>query len=53
MGSVCCLKRFTSGSRNTEGRLKVADDARPVAEVAETTSEDLYAAGFDALVIRR
>jgi hypothetical protein len=33
-----------------QGRSKVADDARPVAEVAETTLKDSYAAGFGARV---
>jgi hypothetical protein len=31
-------------------RLKVADDARPGAEVTVTTVKRLHAAGFDALV---
>jgi hypothetical protein len=29
VGSVCRIKRFTTGSRNSQGRSKVADDARP------------------------
>jgi hypothetical protein len=29
-----------------QGRSKVADDARPVAEVAETTVKNFYASGF-------
>jgi HD superfamily phosphohydrolase YqeK len=32
-----------------QGRLKVADNARQVAEVAETRVKKLYAAGFHAL----
>jgi hypothetical protein len=35
----------------SQGLLKVADDARPGAEVAEkTVSKDSYTTGFDALV---
>jgi hypothetical protein len=30
----------------SQGSLKVADDARPVAEVAEATVKNVYAAGF-------
>jgi hypothetical protein len=37
VGSVYGVKWFTSGSRNSQGRSKVADDARPGAEVVETT----------------
>jgi hypothetical protein len=37
----------------SQGRSKVADDARPGAEVAEATVNDFYAAGFEALVKRR
>jgi hypothetical protein len=29
VGSVCSVKRFTAGSRNSQGRSKVSDDARP------------------------
>jgi hypothetical protein len=29
VGSVCCIKRFTTGSRNSQGCLKVADHAQP------------------------
>jgi hypothetical protein len=36
----------------SKGRSKTADDARPSAEVAETTVKNFYAAGFDALVKR-
>jgi hypothetical protein len=36
----------------SERRSKVAEDARPGAEVAETTFKNFYAAGFDALVKR-
>jgi hypothetical protein len=36
----------------SQGRSKVADDARPGADVAETTVKDFYAAGFGALVKR-
>jgi hypothetical protein len=36
----------------SQGCLKVADDARLGAEVAETTVKSFFAAGFDALVIR-
>jgi hypothetical protein len=35
-----------------QGRSKVADDARPGPEVAETTVKNFYAAGFAALVVR-
>jgi hypothetical protein len=34
---VCHVKRFITWSRNSQERLKVADDARPGMEVAETT----------------
>jgi hypothetical protein len=37
----------------SQGCSKVADDVRPIAEVAETKVKDLYAAGFDTLVKRR
>jgi hypothetical protein len=46
MGSVYRVKRFTTGSRKSRGRSKVADDARPSAEVAETTVEGLLCCGF-------
>jgi hypothetical protein len=36
----------------SQGRWKVADDARPGAEVAETRVKNFYAAGFDVLVKR-
>jgi hypothetical protein len=36
----------------SQGRFKVAVDARAGAEVAETTVKNFYAAGFDALVKR-
>jgi hypothetical protein len=35
VGSVCRVKGFTTGSRNSQGRSKVADDALSGAEVAE------------------
>jgi hypothetical protein len=35
-----------------QGRSKDADDARPGAEVAETTDKRLLAVGFEALVNR-
>jgi hypothetical protein len=36
----------------SQGRSKIADDARPGEEVAETTVNSLYVAGFEALVKR-
>jgi hypothetical protein len=36
----------------SQGRSKVASDAHPSAEVAETTVKNFRAAGFDALVKR-
>jgi hypothetical protein len=36
----------------SQGRSKVADDARRGVEVAETTIKNLHAAGFDAMVKR-
>jgi hypothetical protein len=35
-----------------QGRSKVADGARPGAEVAETAVKDFCATGFDALVVQ-
>jgi hypothetical protein len=40
MRSVCYVKRFS------QGRSKVADDAQPGAEVAETTVKRLLCRGF-------
>jgi hypothetical protein len=34
----------------SQGRSKFADDARPGAEVAETTAKIFYAAGFDVML---
>jgi hypothetical protein len=51
-----CLPRKTVHNwveKFSQGRSKVADDARPGAEMAETTVKDFYAAGFDALVKQR
>jgi hypothetical protein len=36
----------------SQGRLKIADDGRRGAEVAETTVKHFYASGFGALVKR-
>jgi hypothetical protein len=36
----------------SQGRSKVADDARPSAEMAETTAKYFYVAGFEAVVKR-
>jgi hypothetical protein len=50
-----CLSRKALHSwveKFSQGRSKVADDARPGAEVAETTVERLLCCGFDALVKR-
>jgi hypothetical protein len=53
VGSVCRLKRFTTGSRNSLKNVReVADDAQPGLEVAKTTVKNFYAVGFDALVKR-
>jgi hypothetical protein len=42
VGSVCHIKQFTTGSRNSlEGVSKVTNDVRPGAEVAETTVKRL------------
>jgi hypothetical protein len=46
VGSVPRVKRFTTGSRNSQGRSKVADDVRPGAEVAETTVKRQLFCGF-------
>jgi hypothetical protein len=46
-GSVCPVKRITTGSRNyLKDVSKVADDARPGAEVAETTVKRLLCCRF-------
>jgi hypothetical protein len=49
---VCGLKRFTTGSRNSLGHSKVADDALQGAGVTDTTVKRPYAAGFDSPVKR-
>jgi hypothetical protein len=50
-GTVCRVKRFTTSREIlSQGCSKVADDARPGAEVAETTAEVYCAAGFNALI---
>jgi hypothetical protein len=42
VGSVCRIKRFTTGSRKfSQGSSKLADDARPGAKVAKTTVKRL------------
>jgi hypothetical protein len=46
VGSVCRVKRFNWVEKFSQGRLEVADDARPVAEVAETTVKRLLCCGF-------
>jgi hypothetical protein len=52
-GSVCRVKRFTTGSRNSLKDIwKSKTTAPPGAEVGETTVRDYYAVGFDALVKR-
>jgi hypothetical protein len=44
--SVCRVKQFTTGSRKSQGRSKVADDARLTAEVTETTVKRLLCCRF-------
>jgi hypothetical protein len=46
VGSVCRVKRFTTGSRNSQRHSKVADDARPGSEMAETAVKRLLCYGF-------
>jgi hypothetical protein len=51
VGSVCCvIAVHNCAEKFSQGRSKFADDDRPIAEVAETTVKNFYAAGFDALV---
>jgi hypothetical protein len=46
VGSVCHITCFKTGLRNFQGHSKVADDARPDAEMAETTVKRLLCCGF-------
>jgi hypothetical protein len=48
MGSVCRVKRFTTGSRNS-----LEDDRKPQMMWLRQKSKDFYAVGFDAPVKRR
>jgi hypothetical protein len=51
VGSVCCVKRFTAGSRNSlKDVLKSQTMADQVRKWLRQQSKDFYAAGFDALV---
>jgi hypothetical protein len=55
-GGKCLLRKAFRNlvDKFSQGRSKVADDARPGPEVADNeTTEDFHAAGFDALVKRR
>jgi hypothetical protein len=53
VGSVCRVKRFTTGSRNPLKNVrKVVADELEVRKWLRQPSKDLYAAGFDALVKR-
>jgi hypothetical protein len=52
VGSVCRVKRFTAGSRNSQGRWKVRDDETEVRKWLGQQSENFCAAGFEALVKR-
>jgi hypothetical protein len=52
VGSVCHLKRFTTGSRNTLKEVRKLQICLPGGEVAETTVKKFRAAGFGALVKR-
>jgi hypothetical protein len=53
-GQKClsCKPVHNWAKKFSQGRSKVADDARPSAQVAETTLKNFYAVGFDALVKR-
>jgi hypothetical protein len=53
-GGKClsCKAVQNMAEKFSQGRSKVADDARPGAEVAETRVERLLDGGFDALVKR-
>jgi hypothetical protein len=53
VGSVCRVKRFTTGPRNSQGRLKAADDVTKVRNWLRQQPKDFCAAGFDALEKRR
>jgi hypothetical protein len=35
VGSICSIKQFRTGSKFSQGSLKVTDDAQPGVEVAE------------------
>jgi hypothetical protein len=54
VGSVCCVKRFTTGSRNCRlGGKHFTDDEAVETEVQKwlrQQSKDFYAMGFDTLV---
>jgi hypothetical protein len=49
VGSVCGVKRFTTGSRNSLKDKEVETEMR---KWLRQQSKDFYAAGFDALVKR-
>jgi hypothetical protein len=53
VGSVCRVKRFTAGSRNSlKDVRKSQDDEMEVRKWLRQQSKDFCAAGFDALVKR-
>jgi hypothetical protein len=51
-GGKCLLLKAVHSwvKKFSQGHLKVAGDARPGAEVAETTVKNFYTVSFDALV---
>jgi hypothetical protein len=53
-GGKCLSRKVVDNwvEKFSQGLSKVADDAQPGGEVAETTAKDFYAAGFDALIMR-
>jgi hypothetical protein len=53
-GEKClsCKVIYNLVEKFSQGCLKIADDARPGAEVEETTVKDVCAVGFSALVKR-
>jgi hypothetical protein len=48
-GGKCLLRKadYNWVEKFSQGRSKIADDARPVAEVAETTVKRLLSGGYD------
>jgi hypothetical protein len=52
VGSVCRVKRFTTGSINSLKEFESRRHVRQGAEVAETTCKNFYAVGFDEQVKR-